>query len=84
MTSDLEIPGYTLERRLGAGGMAQVYLALQHSLNRKVALKLLTLGDPELRERFISEGRMVARLNHHHIITIYDVGAFPGGCYMAM
>ena len=84
MNSDLEIPGYTLEKRLGAGGMAQVYLALQHSLNRKVALKLLTLGDPELRERFISEGRMVARLNHHHIITIYDVGAFPGGCYMAM
>ncbi|HOW75466.1 MAG TPA: protein kinase [Candidatus Competibacteraceae bacterium] len=84
MTSDLEIPGYTLEKRLGAGGMAQVYLALQHSLNRKVALKLMTLGDPELRERFIHEGRMVARLNHHHIITIYDVGEFPGGGYMAM
>lgn len=84
MTSDLEIPGYTLQKRLGAGGMAQVYLALQHSLNRKVALKLMTLGDPELRERFIHEGRMVARLNHHHIITIYDVGEFPGGGYMAM
>ncbi len=84
MTYDLEIPGYTLQKRLGAGGMAQVYLALQHSLNRKVALKLMTLGDPELRERFIHEGRMVARLNHHHIITIYDVGEFPGGCYMAM
>ncbi len=84
MTTNLEIPGYTLEKCLGAGGMAQVYLALQHSLNRRVALKLITLGDAELRERFIHEGRMVARLNHHHIITIHDVREFPGGCYMAM
>lgn len=81
---DFDIPGYSLEKRLGAGGMAQVYLALQHSLNRKVALKIMTLAEPELRERFVQEGRMVARLSHHHIITVYDVGEFPGGAYMAM
>jgi len=83
-SSALEVPGYTLEQRLGAGGMAQVYLAVQHSLNRKVALKIMTLAEPELRQRFIHEGRMVARLSHHHIITVHDVGEFPGGCYIAM
>ncbi len=79
-----EIAGYTIERRLGAGGMAQVYLAMQHSLNRQVALKVMRLADPNLHKRFVHEGQMVARLKHHHIITVHDVGEFLGGCYMAI
>ncbi len=79
-----QIPGYTIEKSLGAGGMARVYLALQNSLNRQVALKVLTLADPHFQERFLREGRIVARLNHRHIITVYDVGESQGCYYIAM
>ena len=74
----MEIPGYQIDRRIGKGGMATVYLATQTSLSRSVVLKVLTLsGETEnsnLIERFLAEGRIVASLNHPNIITIYDIG----------
>ncbi|MDG4561884.1 MAG: protein kinase [Candidatus Competibacter sp.] len=79
-----EIPGYTIERLLGAGAMARVYLAVQNSLNRQVALKVMNSGDPQFHERFLREGRIVARLKHHHIVPVYDVGEFQGCYYMVM
>lgn len=84
LSPTFQIPGYTFEKTLGAGGMARVFLATQNSLNRQVALKVLTLADPQFQERFLREGRIVARLNHRHIITVHDVGESSGCYYMAM
>ena len=71
----MEIPGYEITRCIGQGGMATAYLARQTSLDRPVVLKILdtTTNDmPQVVERFLNEGRLVAALNHPHIITIYD------------
>lgn len=76
------IPGYTLLRELGRGGMGAVYLARQQRLaGRPVALKLLprTLAlSARARERFRDEVRAIARLSHPHIIAIHDVVAEDG------
>jgi len=65
---------YTLERELGRGGMGIVFLARDAGLDRPVALKLLPpyLGaQPEIRARFVQEARLVARLSHPNIVTIF-------------
>lgn len=82
-----QIPGYRLEKVLGKGAMATVYLAVQESLDRQIALKLLSakLGnDPIFNKRFIKEGKTVARLTHPHIVTIYDTGSHQEQFYIAM
>lgn len=87
MTDNLiEIPGYTVHGLLGKGGMAEVYLATQQSLHRKVAVKvLLNAGDQEFNTRFIQEGHIVASLHNPSIITIYDINKLADGrFYMAM
>lgn len=81
------IPGYTMIRKIGSGGSAEVYLAVQQNLNRRVALKLVqgTLAsDSRFGERFKREGRIIAQLNHPHIIPVYDIGEYNGQYYMAM
>ena len=73
----MKIPGYEIEGKLGQGGMAVVYLAVQESLQRPVALKVLNplfSDDPQFSERFLREGRIVASLTHNNIITIHDIG----------
>ena len=82
----LEVPGYRLHKRLGKGGMAEVYLATQLSLDREVAVKvLLRPEDAAFTERFILEGHIVASLRHPAIITIYDIGQVTDGRhYLAM
>lgn len=83
----ITIPGYTLLRLIGTGGMAEVYLATQDSLGRQVALKILLpamAADPVLRERFLQEARYAAKLHHPNIIAIYDVGTHDNTAYIAM
>lgn len=83
----IEIPGYDIERRIGEGGMATAYLAVQKSLGRRVVLKVLDVVHAESQEaveRFLNEGRIVAALNHPHIITIYDIGIAEDFVYMSM
>lgn len=82
----LEIPGYQLHGRLGKGGMAEVYLATQASLHRKVAIKvLLNVDDQAFSQRFIKEGHIIASLHHPSIITIYDINQLADGRhYLAM
>lgn len=74
----MEIPGYHIDKLIGKGGMASVYLATQISLERLIVLKILDLSrqtdDSVQIERFLAEGRIVASLNHPNIITIYDIG----------
>ncbi|WP_439889137.1 protein kinase domain-containing protein [Pseudomonas sp. MBLB4123] len=87
MTEDLlEIPGYRVHGRLGKGGMAEVYLATQLSLQRKVAVKvLLSSADQAFGQRFIKEGHLLASLHHPSIITIHDIDRLADGRhYLAM
>jgi len=81
----IEVPGYRIQRILGKGGMATVYLATQMSLGRPVALKVLHDPDtPQFFERFFNEGRCIARLNHSNLIAIFDIGQGDGFYYIAM
>ncbi|MGE0482524.1 MAG: protein kinase [Gammaproteobacteria bacterium] len=83
----MEIPGFEIKRRIGQGGMATAYLAVQRSLGREVVLKVLdtaTRDTPETVERFLNEGRIIASLNHPHIITIYDIGQYDDKVYISM
>jgi len=83
----LEIPGYSIERIIGHGGMATVYLAVQESLGREVALKVLLpslASDPVAPERFLREARYAAQLHHPNIVAIHEVGSHDGTPYMAM
>jgi serine/threonine-protein kinase len=78
---------YRLERRLGHGGMASVYLARDSVLDRPVAVKLLAdnvAGDEGLRKRFVREARLAARLSHPNVVSIYDTGADEGRPYIVM
>src|SRR5262245_28196796 len=71
------IPGYEILGRLGAGGMGVVYKARQCTLNRIVALKMLrgrSLPNSKQRERFRREAESVARLQHPHVVQIFEVG----------
>src|SRR5262245_52068287 len=68
---------YEVVRLIGAGGMGEVYRALDTRLDRTVAIKVLSTqfaGDPDRRARFEREARAVAALNHAHICAIHDVG----------
>ena len=72
---------YAIERELGSGGMATVYLAHDQKHDRKVAIKVMR---PELSailggERFLREVTIAAKLNHPHILAVSDFGENPGG-----
>ncbi len=74
-------------RRLGQGGMGEVYLAEQISLKRKVALKILRTelaANPTSLERFKQEAENVARATHANIVQVYSIGSVNGLSYMAL
>jgi tRNA A-37 threonylcarbamoyl transferase component Bud32 len=84
-TMDPRIPGYQIVRPIAEGGMAAVYLAIQESLERQVALKLLKNIDNAVQSsRFRNEGRIIASLNHRNIITIHDIGVVGERHYISM
>jgi len=81
------IPNYRIEKELGQGGMAQVYLAFEEKLERPVAIKLMIPSptqDNSITQRFIKEAKTAAILVHSNIVSIYDVGEYNGIFYMAM
>jgi serine/threonine-protein kinase len=79
--------GYTIIRRLGAGGMGQVYLAQHPRLPRRDALKVLP-GDVsanlEFRQRFNREAELAASLYHEHIVGVHDRGEYDGQLWISM
>lgn len=83
-----EIAGYTVLRAIGHGGMSTVYLAEQTALGREVAVKVMlpeALADEVSRRRFENEVRTIARLEHPHIVGIFEVGRSRDGLpYYAM
>jgi serine/threonine protein kinase len=83
----IQIPGYRIVRQLGRGGMATVYLAIQESVDREVALKVMSpalLVDPNFGERFLREARIAAKLHHRHVVGVHDVGRHGDLHYIAM
>lgn len=78
----VDVPGYRIERCIGRGGMAAVFLATQLDLGRTVALKVLAperTPDAEAVARFEQEARTIAQLNHPHIVSIHEVGSTSDG-----
>ena len=78
---------YVIKRKLGSGGMADVYLAEDQELGRRVALKLLDdrhASDEQFVERFRREAQSAAGLNHPSIVSIFDRGQAEGTYYIAM
>ena len=85
---DLTGSDYRLQKILGRGGMGAVWEGLQVSLNRKVAVKVLTPPSrrrkEEWRERFSREAQIVAQLHHPNIVKVYGAGTCGDLCYYAM
>lgn len=83
---DINIPGYRILRPIGEGGMASVFLAVQESLDREVALKVMSpalAANGEFASRFLTEGKITAKLQHPNLVTVYDIGAHNGVYYLA-
>lgn len=83
----LQIGAYKIVSLLGAGGMGEVYKAVDTRLNRPVAIKFLLShlsARPDLRKRFEREARSISNLNHPHICTLYDIGQHEGCDFLVM
>ncbi len=84
---DFEIPGYQIQERIGEGGMGVVYKARQVSMDRTVALKVLSekySSNSEFIDRFIREARSAGRLNHPNVIHVHDVSKAGGRYFFSM
>ena len=82
-----EIPGYRIQRLIGAGASARVYLAVQQAHPRLVAVKLLSpdaAASPEALRRFEREAALVKRLDHPNIVRVFDAGFHGETPYLAM
>jgi serine/threonine protein kinase len=83
----MELPGFEIDREIGRGGMARVYLAVQKKFGRLVALKVVSAqyaSDPEFRSRFLREIRINARLSHPNIVQVHDVGVHDSLLYLVL
>lgn len=84
MAPPADIGKYRLLDRIGAGAMGEVYRAHDSVLDRQVALKVITGGDEEKRQRFHREAQSAARLTHPNIVVVHDFGEDSGRFFMAM
>src|SRR5262245_20558171 len=81
------VKGYELRERIGAGGFGAVYRAFQSVVEREVAVKVILpeyANHPEFIQRFEAEAQRIARLEHPHIVPLYDYWREPGGAYLVM
>jgi serine/threonine-protein kinase len=87
LTKTLAAGRYRVERTLGSGGMAVVYLAHDEELHRRVAIKVLAehlAGDDSFRARFLQESKLAGRLSHPNVVQVYDAGETEGSPYIVM
>ncbi len=92
MAASLDLAGsdigrYHLVSRIGAGGMGEVYDAIDSTLGRHVALKILksdAVSDPQRVARFVQEARSASALNHPNLVSIYEVGTHANVHFIAM
>jgi serine/threonine-protein kinase len=76
---------YEIKGQLGVGGFGQVFRALDPTMGRMVAIKLLTAaGDPDIQKRFRNEAAAAGKLRHKNIVTVYDFGEQDGAPYIVM
>src|SRR5262245_58697369 len=78
---------YEIVAAIGAGGMGEVYRAIDTRIPRPVAIKVLPAqvgDDPGRRARFDREARAIGSLNHPHICTLFDVGEHDGHSFLVM
>ncbi len=81
------IKGYELRERIGAGGFGAVYRANQTTVGREVAIKIILPGfanHPDFIRRFEAEAQIIARLEHLHIVPLYDYWRDPDGAFLVM
>lgn len=86
-TSVKQIKGYEIRERIGAGGFGAVHKGYQSTIGREVAIKIILPGranQPDFIRRFESEAQLVARLEHPHIVPLYDFWRDPDGAYLVM
>src|SRR6266446_765029 len=77
---------YEIRSQIGEGGMGEVYLAVDLTLSRNVALKVLpedVASNEHRMQRFVQEAKAASGLNHPNIITIHEIGTEPGAQFMA-
>src|SRR6266567_7242646 len=77
---------YEIRSKIGAGGMGEVYLALDTELDRTVAIKILPenlASDQQRLQRFVQEAKAASALNHPHILTIYEIGSIGNSRFIA-
>ncbi len=79
-----QVAGYHILGELGRGGAGTVYLARQDSLNRRVALKVVSTRDPDLSARLLGEAQLLGELRHPNIIAVYDTGLIDGRPWYSM
>src|SRR5262249_38419450 len=87
LTPGTKLGPYEIQSALGAGGMGEVYRAVDTRLDRTVAIKVLAShlsASPELKQRMEREARAISCLNHPHICQLYDVGSHDGSNYLVM
>ena len=78
---------YEIQAAIGAGGMGEVYRARDTRLDRIVAVKILPTalaGEPQLRERFDREARLISSLSHPHICSLFDIGQQDDVSYLVI
>ena len=87
LTPGTTLGPYEIQAPLGAGGMGEVYKALDTRLDRTVAIKVLperVAADPDLKQRFEREAKTISSLNHPHICTLHDIGEQDGVDFLVM
>lgn len=87
VTIGTKLGPYEIRQQIGAGGMGEVYEAVDTRLHRTVAIKVLPesmAADADRRQRFEREARAVGSVNHPHICTLHDVGERDGTHYLVM
>ena len=86
LTSGTKLGPYEIVSPLGAGGMGEVYRALDTRLDRTVAIKILPahLSDNEAKQRFDRDARAISSLTHPNICTLHDIGHQDGIDYLVM
>jgi serine/threonine protein kinase len=87
LTPGTKLGPYEIQSPLGAGGMGEVYRALDTRLQRTIAIKILPAhlcDNPEAKQRFEREARVISSLNHPHICVLHDVGSHNGSAYIVM
>src|ERR1700680_2213457 len=87
LTAGTKLGPYEIQSPLGAGGMGEVYRAMDTRLDRAVAIKVLAShlsSSPELKQRMEREARAISSLNHPNICHLYDIGSQDGNNYLVM